>query len=155
MPPQIVPDPVAALPLGAVMPSVHRDLHALWLKKASPGRLPGRADFEPREMPRLLPHITLFDVEREPLRFRVRLVGTAIVEATGIDGTGGYVDELADIEQTLARCRALVETGRPYFHADLPLMWSPRHYKTYSVLGLPLAADGRNVDKILGALTFG
>lgn len=105
-------------------------------------------------MPRLLPHLTLFEVESEPLRFRVRLVGTSVVEATGMEMTGRYLDELKDIAQTLDRCRRLVETGMPYFHADVPLTWSPHNYKTYTVLRLPLAADGKTVDKILGALTF-
>ena len=133
---------------------IHRDLYALWLGKYAPGRLPGRADFDPVGMPKLLPHLTLFDVELEPLRFRVRLAGTYVVEAAGVEMTGRYLDELEDIERTLDRCRRLVETGMPYFHADVPLTWSPHHYKTYTVLGLPLAADGKTVDKILGALTF-
>jgi hypothetical protein len=150
----IVPDLQAALPLDRVPPVVHRDLYALWLAKRPAGGLPARRAFDPVEMPRLLPWVTLFDVEYEPMRFRVRLVGTGVVEGTGMDNTDRYLDELNCIEHTLARCRQLVETRQPYFHANLPMPWSPNDFRTYTVLGLPLADDGLTVDKILGTLTF-
>lgn len=147
-------DPLEALAVGQIPPGIHRELYALWLGKMTHGRLPARADFDPTEMPRLLPHVTLFQVERDPLRYFVRLVGTAVVDATGMDNTGRYLDELDCIEHTLERCDRLVETRAPYFHADLPMPWCPNDFRTYSVLGLPLASDGETVDIILGTLTF-
>jgi hypothetical protein len=126
----------------------------LWLAKRPPGALPARRHFDPLEMPRLLPHITLFNVERAPPRFLVSLVGTAVVEGTGMDNTGRYLDDLDCIEHTLARCRQLVETQLPYFHADISMPWSPNDFRTYTVLGLPLAHDGHTVDRIIGTLTF-
>jgi hypothetical protein len=146
-------DPTAALPLEAVPQGAHRDLYSLWLGKREANSMPRRADFDPREMPRLLPHITLFDVEHDPLRFRIRLVGTAVVEATGGDNTGRYLDELECIEHTVSRCRKLVETGQPYFHADLPMPWAANDFRIYSVLGLPLGREN-GIDMILGSLTF-
>lgn len=143
-------------PLLPGMPEdgVHATLYRLWLGKGKEGRLPGRKDFDPAEMPQLLPHLTLFDVEREPLRFRIRLVGTGIVAAMGSDTTGRYLDELDRIEEVERRARELVETREPFFMAGLPLTWTHRDYRTYAVLGLPLAADGETVDMLLYAMVF-
>ncbi|MEK9660546.1 MAG: PAS domain-containing protein [Alphaproteobacteria bacterium] len=147
-------DAHSTLPIEQITPGVHRELYALWLGKLSGKRLPARGDFDPLEMPRLLPYVTLFDVEYEPIRFYVRLAGTAIAEGIGMEFTGHYLDEMENIENTLERCVRLVETRQPYFHASLPLVWSQNDFRSYSVLGLPLATDGETVDMILGALTF-
>ena len=140
--------------------SVHTTLYRLWLKKRAAvsaecrGELPGRGEFDPLEMPELLPNLTLFDVERAPLRFRIRLVGTAIVSAMGKDTTGLYLDQLDRIEAVERRARELVESKGPYFLSDQPLSWTHRDYKTYSVLGLPLASDGKTVDMLLYSMLF-
>ena len=36
----------------------------------------------------------------------------------------------------------------------MPVTWSHRTYKRYSTLGLPLADDGRTVDRLLYTMTF-
>ncbi|HEV8389404.1 MAG TPA: hypothetical protein VGQ35_06165 [Dongiaceae bacterium] len=41
-----------------------------------------------------LPYLLISDVEHNPFRIRYRLVGTKVVEATGMDFTGRYLDEL-------------------------------------------------------------
>lgn len=134
--------------------SVHAELYRLWLGKRRGERLPGRRDFDPVEMPQLLPYLTLFDVEHEPLRFRIRLVGTAIVGAMGRDTTGLYLDALDRIEDVARRARELVLARRPFYHSGLPLTWTHRDYRTYSVLGLPLANDGETVDMLLYSMVF-
>ena len=128
-------DPVSLLP-GMPEQGLHAALYRLWLNKRAAvsaegrGELPGRGAFDPLEMPELLPNLTLFDVERVPLRFRIRLVGTAIVAAMGKDTTGFYLDQLDRIEAVERRARELVETKRPYFLSDQPLSWTHRDYKT-------------------------
>ncbi len=151
---------LASLLPGMAERGVHTALYRLWLKKRAAvlaehrGELPGRREFDPLEMPELLPNLTLFDVETAPLRFRIRLVGTAIVAAMGKDTTGFYLDQLDRIESVERRARELVENKSPYFLADQPLSWTHRDYKTYSVLGLPLAADGKTVDMLLYSMLF-
>lgn len=147
-------DPRRDLPEAGIPAGVHHDLYRLWLDRWAPGRMPGRADFDPRVMPKLLPFLMLIDVERNPTRFRVRVMGTAIVDAMGMDSTGRYVDEIAHAEEPLQRHLRMAETPAPYFKTGVPIPWSPREYKTYAVLGLPLAADGHTVDMILMSLTF-
>lgn len=142
------------LPPGLPEAGVHTELYQLWSAKCRGGRLPGRRDFDPLEMPQLLPHLTLFDVERDPLRFRIRLVGTAIVAAMGRDTTGLYLDQLERIENVAERARQLAFDKTPFYLAGLPLTWTHRDYRTYSVLGLPLASDGEVVDMLLYSMLF-
>ena len=152
-------DAASLLP-GMPQQGLHTTLYRLWLKKQAGvsagcrGELPGRSEFDPLEMPELLPNLTLFDVERAPLRFRIRLVGTAIVAAMGKDTTGFYLDQLDRIESVERRARELVESKTPYFLSDQPLSWTHRDYRTYSVLGLPLAADGATIDMLLYSMLF-
>ncbi|MEK9660545.1 MAG: PAS domain-containing protein [Alphaproteobacteria bacterium] len=129
-------------------------MYDLWCAKAPPGILPRRSAFNPAELPHLLPYITIFDVAREPMRFRIRLVGTAIVDAMGVDTTGMWLDELDNIANVHRRAEAMADTGKPYSLCDLPLTWTHRDFKRYSVLGLPLADDGRTVDKLLYTMLF-
>lgn len=129
-------------------------LHAIWLDKCGPDRLPGRADFDPVELPPdLLPWITIFDVERE--RFRIRLVGTGIVEALGMDTTGRHLDELPNTQALQDRARWVVAHAKPYFISDLTMVWDQDRYGRYSVLCAPLATDGAEVDKLLYLMSFG
>jgi hypothetical protein len=130
-----------------------RDLHAIWLAKSAPGRLPGRDDFDPTELPpHLLPWITIFDVEGS--RLRIRIVGTGIVEALGMDTTGHYLDELPNVEDLHARARWAVENAKPFYVTDLAMAWDEDSWGHYSVLCLPLASDGTQVDKLLYLMSF-
>jgi hypothetical protein len=53
----------------------------------------------------LLPNMVIMDVEREPLRFRYRLVGTRVVEFNNLEFTGRYLGTIGWQEE-----RQLVET---------------------------------------------
>src|SRR3546814_18274569 len=55
---------------------------------------PRRADIDPVEIPRLMPYVLIADIEHAPFRVRFRLVGTKVVEATGFEFTGKYLDEI-------------------------------------------------------------
>ena len=75
-----------------------RDGLNVWddLKGARP--MPSPVDIDPLGFPtRLLPHISLLDIEYQPTRrFRWRLIGTYITEILGRDSTGRYWDEIYD-----------------------------------------------------------
>jgi len=75
-------------------------LHAYWQSKAElRGSIPQRRDFDPADMPDLLPNLMIVDVEPEPLRFRYRLVGTRVVEYSHHDFTGTYLDQAGWAEE--------------------------------------------------------
>lgn len=129
-----------------------------WQARKGDRALPGRPDLDPVDIGPLLPHIILIDVERAPERFRVRLVGTHVVDTLGRDNTGRYYDEVyrpeayatfvEGIRRVIAGRAPLSGYGQVYFAAG-------REYLTYESLTLPLAADGRTVDMLLVGLHVG
>lgn len=131
-----------------------RHLWRWWNDATRHGVSPARRDFDPVEFPRALPGITLFEVEREPWRFRIRLVGTRIVRETGRDTTGCYLDELANTDKAAARAHWAAETCRPYFLPSGPVTWTPRNFKLYATLALPLVNESRQTDMILYYMYF-
>jgi len=131
-----------------------RTVYQWFLSFAEHGALPSRADFDPADFPNVLSHLVLVDVEEAPRRYRVRVVGTAVVDATGRDGTGDYYDQNDGTADATERAAALVESRKPSFETGLPMLWSPKDYKIYSVLSLPMSSDGRNVDMIMYCLDF-
>lgn len=116
--------------------------------------LPARADFDPIDFPAVLPYLVLADVEPSPRRFRVRLVGTAVVEARGCDGTGDYYDEVEGAARAIKRANQVSRSRQAKFEAGVAMTWSPKSYKIYSVLSLPLSSDGENVDMLMYCLEF-
>ena len=115
---------------------------------------PRRKDFDPIEVPQALPGITIFDIERDPWRLRVRIVGTRIVEETGRDTTGVYLDQLEHAELVVARARWAAEHRCPYFMSAAPVTWTSRKYKHYSALALPLVDASGQTCMILYYMSF-
>ena len=66
-----------------------------WQGKCAPGGAPpaSRA-LDPLEVPRLLPHLLLKDVRRDPWDFRYRVVGTLVREHSRHDWTGKWMSEI-------------------------------------------------------------
>lgn len=73
--------------------TILHDLWVYWGAKRGLRSMPRRIDIDPMEIPPLLPHLLLIELNEEK-RFRYRLVGTAIVETYGEELTGRFVDEL-------------------------------------------------------------
>ena len=127
------------------------ELYAYWKKIQGSRDIPARSDFDPLDIPHLLENIILLDVERDPLRFRVRVHGTALVKLRGRDLTGHYLDE-PDISEgadvsALANIK-VVETKQPHYTAAPfpPASGGPTHFYR---LELPLSTNGTDVDKII------
>ena len=131
-----------------------RALYAWYGDIAARGEMPARADFDPLDFPAALPFLVLVNIEASPRRYRTRLVGTQVVEANGRDGTGHYFDETAGTEAAVERIEAVVAGRRPIFSTDVPMTWSPKDYKNYSVLSLPLSSDGTTINMIMYCLDF-
>ena len=91
-----MPKPAVSLNLSELTsPRIHR-LHGYWrhLHEKRGRELPRRADIAPDQIKDLLPNIMIVDVERNPMRFRYRLVGTRVVEYNGVEFTGRYLGEI-------------------------------------------------------------
>jgi hypothetical protein len=146
-------DPVQILDqiLVRIADPVIRQAGLYWRGKVKDGKLPARGDIDPLEIPALLPHLILWNVERSPLRFRGRLVGSHVVNMSGRDATGRYVDFIDDHGVIEAEYRAVAASGLPRYQ-ECRAHWPNHDHKYYGRLLLPLAQDGRSVDMLFGAI---
>jgi hypothetical protein len=153
-PPPVVPGPG---PADAVVPP-HADgriagVARYWAGLAADGRLPGRADIDPVDIPRLLRNVFLVDVRAGVPRYVFRLVGTGVVDLLG-ELTGRPVGtglDAEEAERVLSHYDRCARDGRPMWREGVLRTRRNRHAGFQRVL-LPLAADGRRVDMVLGAI---
>ena len=127
------------------------DLYRYWQHR----RFPAGADLDPLAMKAALGNISLIEVQRAPLRFKLRLVGSYQAERLGLDPTGTWLDELPTPEYRQLLIRRLEElVARP-----MPLLVHNRQlmddkWYDYEALWLPLAADGDTVDMVMACQVF-
>ncbi len=126
-----------------------RQLFLYWDERRGPRRAPPRDDIDPAGMFGFLPNVFLIDVEAEPRRYRVRLMGTVLVQWYGQDITGRYVDEITD--QALGALDELVMNWRPWRVTGKYERQIDR-VMLYELLALPLSMDGAAVNMILGGI---
>lgn len=129
-----------------------RRLLAYWLAQRQGKLLPGRADIEPGDFVYALPYVWLCDFERATGRFRYRLAGDHVQAAHRRSLAGLYLEEFTSadaIDRVRRYYLAAVERpcvvhigGRIYAEARVPARGER--------LLMPLAADGRTADMILG-----
>ena len=131
-----------------------RAIYAWYNRQTKNGDIPKRSNFDPMDFPKYLPFLVLVDVEEAPRRYHVRLVGTNVVDARGRDGTGDYFDEVEGAELAVKRAEAIIESRQAQFETNVPMTWSPKDFRFYSTLSLPLSSDGTKVDKIMYCLDF-
>ncbi|WP_421877808.1 hypothetical protein [Pacificispira sp.] len=144
-------------PADALRSDEQRWFHKFWRDFAvAHGRLPGRADFDPTEMPpSLLPVLMQIDAERPavgPMRFRYRLVGTVTGQFYRRDPTGTYFEEIYSGEALThfnSFYETMAETRRPDFSENVRLPWRHEHILEYSRASFPLASDGWTVDRFV------
>ena len=128
-----------------------RQLFDYWQSKRRDGQPPRRADIDPAEIPQLMPYLLLVDIETDPFRVRYRLVGTKIVDATGFEFTGRYLDEIVlpdDEGPYLESYQLCSERGVPVL-ARIKWRLDADTTGEYDACFLPLSEDGRRVDKVL------
>jgi hypothetical protein len=135
--------------LDWIRSDILRQLFQYWDEKRGDRRAPSRDDIDPAGMIEALPNVFLIDVVAEPRRYRVRLMGTELVECYGQDITGRYVDEITD--QVLGALHELVTTWRPWRLVGESGK-TPGRVKRYELLALPLSTDGATVNMVLGGI---
>lgn len=130
-----------------------REVYRYWQSKAAGGRLPARAAINPLDVPKLLPFLFLVDVERDPQRFRFRLVGTQICAWAGRDLTGFYTDEqrYGDHGAETTQEYGEVARRRQAMYREQKARRPERDFMFYQKLVLPMSSDGDHVDMLLCA----
>lgn len=132
-------------------------IHAYWDGKRGARRMPSRADIDPAELGRLVPHVMLYDVEEPGKRYRIRLVGGAIVDFYGVNTTGqlaGAYMTPASAEQMVEILRGVEATRAPRFRAGFAHWNVDKSYRRFEACFLPLSPDDDRVDKILAGIAF-
>ena len=128
-------------------------LYDYWLSIAPDGRLPGRQHIAAEDIAPLWSRLWMLDVFRDPLRYRYRLCGTDMVRSLGREVTGAWVDEihpeLIANPQSRERLRFMAETGCATWRRGPPLWTRDPKHRLIETCIVPLACDGRTVDKML------
>jgi hypothetical protein len=133
-----------------------RRLFVYWLDKRGERLFPTRTEIDPIEFPFVLGYVTLVDVEREPRRYRFRLDGSILVELSGTDYTGHYLDELpgaeyvAYVKETYDR---VVDGGAPFRYRKNGLF--DQQQFSEETLILPLGDNPPVVDRLVVAVIPG
>ncbi len=131
-----------------------RSLFDYWNAKRGERRFILRSQLDPREIAALLPLVFILDVEQEPRRFLIRLMGTGIARRFGGDYTGRYLDELdfgAAKEQVIADYGHVVDRAEPHL-AFVAFTQPGRGRIQAERLALPMSTDGLKIDCILGSV---
>lgn len=137
---------------SAAAARAHEELYAYWAGLRSGARLPGRGDIKPEDFKRLLPTVSLIDVRRDPLDFRLRLAGTGLYSVYGREITGRGLDDVynsAAADYWRVELGKIVEERRPAVGVH-SLSWRGASHMSILWLRLPLATNGVDVDMILG-----
>jgi hypothetical protein len=128
-------------------------LHGYWRTECRANGLPARTSFGSEGMRLWLGHVALIDVLREPVQFRVRLYGTQLANLNGADLSGKALDGC------FARNKVAAALD-PYYACmkySAPVAFAHRYETNEQVplvleqILLPCAADGVNIDLIVGA----
>lgn len=128
----------------------------LWEERKADRSMPSRADFNPETLKGYLGHLTLIDIERDPLRFRYRLVGTVVTNATGRDVTGHYLDDCytkPHYENVIRSFYQAMETFEPV-RSSGTMSHTDKEHLLVETLDMPLSDDGKTVNMILKANVF-
>jgi hypothetical protein len=134
------------------------DFYDYWSALCRQRPMPSRKDIDPLEIaPSHLPNVMLIEVFHDPRRYRYRLVGTNVVEASGKNRTGRYFDDVNFFKihpLVMQQYDRIVETGQPLY--SLEPFTNLRTGSNYDVdrLLLPLSTDGKQVDMVMVFFKF-
>ena len=127
---------------------------AYWQTLRRGRRIPARADLDPTEIPKLLPGVILVEVERAPLDFRYRLVGTEVDTISHRNFRGVRFSEVLHMRRgndIWAQFARVVETAAPLW-SDIPYVGADPFIRRIRHCLLPLGADGATVDMVFAVI---
>lgn len=118
-----------------------------WQQLRAVSLMPTRASFNPMKIPSSLPYIIMVDIEREPTRFRARLMGSKCGTPNKYLGRvlNNDIPELQNDAEMFKKC---IDTKSPYFYFD-KITLNNGIVKQYSSLVLPFSADGEAVNIVM------
>jgi len=125
-----------------------RELFVYWQSKCAGRPLPRRVDIDPAEISGLIPNLLIADIELDPFRVKYRLVGTRVVQMTGFEFTGKYLDEIAlpDDEGPFLECYQTACAWRAPVATRIKWHLGDNSTGEYDICILPLSDDGETVN---------
>ncbi|MBI1776524.1 MAG: PAS domain-containing protein [Proteobacteria bacterium] len=131
-----------------------REVACLWQAKRRGRLAPSRRDLDPDELRLYLPNIFMLDVVEPGMRFRVRLMGTGLVRATGRDNTGRFLDEVLPASHYPGVREELDDVVTRFVprYAISSMAWQRRSFARYHRLMVPLSDDEVRVNIVFGVL---
>jgi hypothetical protein len=134
-----------------------RALYEYWDKIRGDRAMPRRADIDPSDIPKLLPHIIMFGVGPEGGDYTARLVGEEVVRFVGQNITGrpaGSSMAPRAAEMMIKILDAVATERVPKFRAGKAHWHKDKTYRDFEASFLPLSSDGETVNIILGGVKF-
>ena len=127
---------------------------AHWHRIRGGRHLPLRADFDPSEVPALLPYVIVIDVLRDPPDFQYRLLGTAIDRVLGGDYRGRRYSELEYTRPGTPiwdeHCRVVAEKAP--LRSDVAYVGPDRAVQRAEHVLMPFSDVGETVDMLLAVV---
>jgi hypothetical protein len=154
---ETVPDIPSAVAFDVIDSRIVRDGCDYWHTKRGGAAMPARSDFDPLiEVPALCPFMMLKDVQRSPLDFRYRLVGTRLRHHMTADWKGKWMSEIEfqRAPNPIWQAHAYVaETGLPIFLRP-PYVGPHKDFLHIDAVILPLGENHREVDMVMILIEF-
>lgn len=135
-------------------------LQAYWDRQRAGRDLPARADIDPIDIPRLLPHIVMIDVQYDAGRltdFGYRLWGQHVIDHNNRSLVGRRLSDLVRDDPRQQRWfdkyRQAVTERRPVFDTATYRTVTDT-VKTMDFAVFPLASEGGRVESLLGGVVY-
>lgn len=124
--------------------------------RPSDGQVPSYSSFDPCDVPRLLPHVVLYDVLEDPRDFCYRLVGGDVRDRLHSNPVGMCCSRLPHQNGNSQMWRRLceaVDNRRPVYHA-VDYIGPDTAVNGQQSLVLPYARRGARADTLLAIVEF-
>ena len=152
-----VPDIPSAVAFDGIGSRIVRAGCDYWHGKRGANAMPARSDLDPLiELPALCPFMMLKDVQRSPLDFRYRLVGTRLRDHMTADWKGKWMSEIEfqRAPNPIWQAHAYVaQTGLPIFLRP-PYVGPHKDFLHIDAVILPLGENRREADMVMIFIEF-
>jgi hypothetical protein len=152
-----VPNIPSAVDFDVIDSEIVRNGLNYWLAKRGTHAMPARADLDPLiDVPSLCPSMMLKDVQRGPLDFRYRLIGTRLRHHMTADWKGQLMSEIEfqKAPNPIWNVHAYVaETGLPIFLRP-PYVGPHKDFLHIDAVVLPLGKDHKEADMLMIFIEF-
>ncbi len=118
-----------------------------WLIIKGERVMPKRTDFDPMQIPKVLPYILMEDVLHDPLKFKIRLIGSKLkIPITSKEKT---LDQFPNMKSVVGLLTRMADQKKPCFYKSKS-HWSQNSYEEYTSLILPFSDENEKINIIMG-----